>query len=178
MCRWSRWHHSDFSIESGRIVYRWCVNKLLERSDLGPRLAGQGDDTGRMVTTTGDTRSELVDALVVADASDTGDQIRHAVALFRARGADRHQKRSAVVVLARVLESRRNLLRAELLSKDEDALFMIANKFDIRHQNESQKSDYDEAFLDWMFWWYLATIELTDRLALRGQPAAQPSERA
>ncbi|WP_143532064.1 hypothetical protein [Saccharothrix sp. ALI-22-I] len=131
-----------------------------------------------MVTTTGDTRSELVDALVVADASDTGDQIRHAVALFRARGADRHQKRSAVVVLARVLESRRNLLRAELLSKDEDALFMIANKFDIRHQNESQKSDYDEAFLDWMFWWYLATIELTDRLALRGQPAAQPSERA
>jgi hypothetical protein len=42
-------------------------------------------------------------------------------ALFRARGADRHQKRSAVVALANVLEERHSLLKAELPSKDEDA---------------------------------------------------------
>lgn len=34
-------------------------------------------------------------------------------------------------------------------------------------QNEAQKSDYGEAFLDWVFWWLLATIELIDRLASR-----------
>lgn len=160
------WHHSDFSIEAGRRVYRWQVNKLLAQSDLGLRLAEEGEDIGRMVTVTADARHELVDALVATEG-ETGDQIRHAVALFRARGADRHQKRSAVVTLARILEGRRDLLQTKLLRKDEGALFMIANQFDLRHQNEAQKSDYDEAFLDWVFWWYLATIELTDRLASR-----------
>lgn len=161
------WHHSDFSIETGRTVYRWRVNKLLGQSDLGLRLADEGDDLGRMVTMTVDSRQELVDGLVAGDDGESSDQIRHAVALFRARGADKHQKRSAVVVLARILENRRSLLQARLLSKDEGALFVIANQFDLRHQNERQRSDYDEAFLDWVFWWYLATIELIDRLASR-----------
>ncbi len=26
---------------------------------------------------------------------------------------------------------------------------------------------YDEAFLDWIFWWYLGTVELTNRLINR-----------
>lgn len=161
------WHHSDFSIETGRTVYRWRVNLLLEQSDLGLRLADEGEDVGRMVTVTADSRHELVDGLVAGEDGESSDQIRHAVALFRARGADKHQKRSAVVVLARILENRRNLLQTRLLSKDEGALFTIANQFDLRHQNERQRSDYDEAFLDWVFWWYLATIELIDRLAAR-----------
>lgn len=161
------WHHSDFSIESGREIYRWRVNALLRQSNLDLILADGGEDVGRLVTVTTDARSELVEALVSNDSTDPGDQVRHAVALFRARGADRHQKRSAVVVLARVLESRRDLLRNELLSKDEDALFLIANKFDIRHQNQAQRSDYDDAFMDWVFWWYLATIELVERLSCR-----------
>lgn len=161
------WHYSDFSVETGRTVFRWRVNQLLRQSDLGLRLADEGEDIGRMVTVTEDSRSELVAALVTGDDGDAGDQVRHAVALFRARGADRHQKRSAVVALARVLENRRSLLKAELLSKDEGALFQIANQFDLRHQNEAQKSDYDDAFLDWVYWWYLATIELTDRLVAR-----------
>jgi len=29
------------------------------------------------------------------------------------------------------------------------------------------KASYDPVFLDWVFWWYLATIELTDRLLRR-----------
>ena len=66
-----------------------------------------------------------------------------------------------------VLEERRPFLKAELVSKDEGTLFMIANQFAIRHRNEAQRADYDYAFLDWLFWWYLATIELTDRILAR-----------
>ncbi len=47
------------------------------------------------------------------------------------------------------------------------ALFHIANKFAIRHQNEQQLADYDPAFLDWVFWWYLGTVELTNRIIIR-----------
>jgi hypothetical protein len=161
------WHHSHFSLETGRAVYRWRVNQLLERSELGLRLADEGEDVGRMVAATDDARRELVEAMLARNDGEVGDQVQHAIALFRARGADKHQKRSAIVALGYVLEDRRKLIKSELLAKDEDALFMIANKFNLRHQNESQRTDYDPVFLDWVFWWYLGTIELTDRLAAR-----------
>lgn len=74
--------------------------------------------------------------------------------------------RSAIVALHLVLEERRKLLKESLLRKDEAALFQIANEFDLRHGRE-QQSDYDPMFLDWVFWWYLATVELTDRLLTR-----------
>ena len=41
------------------------------------------------------------------------------------------------------------------------------------------RADYDPAFLDWVFWWDLATVELTDRiLALEDKRASRrtPSE--
>ncbi len=30
-----------------------------------------------------------------------------------------------------------------------------------------QQADYDPAILDWIFWWYLATVELTNRIISR-----------
>ena len=73
--------------------------------------------------------------------------------------------------MARILENRRELLKVELFSKDEGALFAIANGFDLRHRRADQRGDYAEDFLDWIFWWYLGTIELADRFLRRqGQP--------
>lgn len=160
------WHYSEFAIEPARRLYRWEINRLLERSTLAFRLAEGGEDVGRLVAVTDDARAELVSAVVErGDAS--GDRVRHALALFRARGAGDLDKRSAIVTLAGVLEERRDLLKEQLTRKDEGALFQIANEFALRHQGSSQRADYDVAFLDWVFWWYLATIELSDRLIER-----------
>ena len=104
--------------------------------------------------------------LATPSPADRG-AVEHAVALFRARAAGREDKRSAVMALARILEDRRALLKVELLNKDEGALFTIANGFDVRHRRADQRGDYAEAYLDWIFWWYLATLELTDRLLHR-----------
>jgi hypothetical protein len=41
---------------------------------------------------------------------------------------------------------------------------MVANGFRTRHRDGLQKVDYPPAFLDWMFWWYLATVELNEQL--------------
>lgn len=174
------WHHSDFSIETGRTIYRWRVNQLLDRSDLGLQLADDGDDAGRLVAVSDQAREDLLHTMLERHENETGDQLRHAVALFRARGADRQQKRSAVVALGSILEERRALIRSTMMSKDEDALFLIANKFNIRHQNSAQQKDYNPAFLDWIFWWYLATIDLTDQISARDSatvpavPSADP----
>ncbi|ALU73645.1 hypothetical protein H351_32360 (plasmid) [Rhodococcus erythropolis R138] len=160
------WHREEFDIETGRTVYRWRVNKIFERSDSGLRMAEDGEDVGRLVTVTDGARTELVDAVVNrADKEPTTDQVRHALALFRGRGADRNLKRSAVATLALVLEERRHGVLADAMTKtDRGALFEIANGFHVRHQRADQKRDYDEFYLDWIFWVYLASIELTNRV--------------
>ena len=131
------------------------------------RLADQGEDLGRLVTVADDAREALIDKLLDQHADATVDKVAHAIALFRHRGATFEDKRSAAIALAGILEDRRSLLKAELITKDENALFQIANSFAIRHQNPAQQSDYGEAFIDWIFWLYAATVELCDRLLAR-----------
>jgi hypothetical protein len=154
-------------------LYRWKVNELLARTDLGLRLADTGPDTGRLVHVPGDDRDRLVtQALATPDATGW-PTVEHAVERFRSRTASREDKRLAVVALAGLLEERQQQLRpAGLLRKDEDALFNIANNFNLRHRNARQQSDYSEDFLEWLYWWYLATVELTDRLLTRPAAAA------
>jgi hypothetical protein len=69
------------------------------------------------------------------------------------------------------------LFKTSLFSGDEDALLTIANRFDLRHSNEKQHTDYDPAFREWVFWWYLATVDLTNRLLAHqsGQPSPAPT---
>jgi hypothetical protein len=145
------------------------MNKILAASDIPLKLADQGEDTGRLVHLVEDDRAVLVDRALQSAEPAVREQVQHAIALFRSRNATAQDKRSAVVALAHVLERRHSLLKAELLRSDEGALFRIANEFAIRHENEKQRSDYDLVFLDWVFWWYLATIELTDRLLQRNR---------
>jgi hypothetical protein len=166
------WHYNDFALKPGRRLYRWRVNRLLDRSDVGLQLASNGEDEGRLVAVTDDARTELAEKMAARQDEWTGDRVRHALALFRRRGASEHEKRSGVIALALVLEERRQLLKDRLDRKDEGALFQIANTFAIRHQRADQLSDYDPAFLDWIFWWYLATIELSDRLIARSSEVA------
>ncbi|MGH9262578.1 MAG: hypothetical protein ACRD08_22195, partial [Acidimicrobiales bacterium] len=173
--RWNNcgWHVFDLDRRSGQRVYRWKVNDLLGRSEVPYRLAEAGEDIGRLVAVTGDARDDLAATMAARTDRDTAGDVRHALKLFRARAATEQDKRSAIVALAGMLEERRQLLKAELLTKDEAALFQIANQFAIRHHNGQQKADYDPVFLDWVFWWYLATIELTDRILDRQAGSTQ-----
>ncbi len=160
-------HYGHFSTAIGRRVYRHMVNRVLSRSDLGLVLADEGEDRGRLVTVTDEARTELARAMTKRSDVGTGDDVRHAIALFRARGAGVPEKKSACIALAGVLESRRVLLKAGMLSKDEGLLFSLANSFGIRHQNGQQHDTYDPIFLDFVFWFYLAATELSDRLMAR-----------
>jgi hypothetical protein len=159
------WHYSAFDIEAGRVAYRWRTNQILERFKVGLRLAEEGEDIGRLVAVTDDARMDLVETITTREEGEATEQVRHAVALFRQRGADRNQKRSAINALALILEERRyNVLTEALANSDRGALFDIANNYHIRHQRADQKRDYDDFYLDWIFWVYLASIELTNRI--------------
>lgn len=160
------WHPTDYDRASGQSLYRWRLNRVLEASTLGLRLAGEGDDIGRMVRVLPGGLDDLV--VELADEAVTGDpSVPHAIGLFRKHGATREDRRSAVRELADVLEGQRALLKKELFSKDEGALFQIANSFDIRHRGSSQQNDYRDEYLDWVFHWYLATVDLVRRVSQR-----------
>ncbi|MFD4444875.1 hypothetical protein ACFWPK_34380 [Nocardia sp. NPDC058519] len=158
------WHWKTFTPRPAQILYRWTVNRLLERHGISLRLAKSGEDAGRLVYEVDDTRAGLVDAVLATPDPARKASVAHAVALFRSRSSGVEEKRSACVVLAGLLEERRDLLKEKLLSADEGSLFLIANKFAIRHRKADQQANYDSAYLDWLFWWYLATVELTDKL--------------
>jgi hypothetical protein len=175
------WHYSGFVTGPARRLYRWRVNRLLGASMLNLRLADSGEDVGRLVRVEPTGLDELPERALRATTPETVDRLAHAIALFRSRNATVEERRSAVIVLAGILEERRDLLRTELLKSDEGALFQIANGFAVRHQRADQRGDYDPAFLDWLFWWYLGTVELTGQLLARqesGRPrqAGQPPQ--
>jgi len=160
------WHPSGFDRTSGQALYRWRVNQVLTNSVLDVRIADSGEDVGRMVRVAPEELSQLVEDVLDAPGG-AGSEVAHAIALFRSRSSTRQERRSAVVALARVLEDRRSLLKKELLSKDESDLFLIANRFDLRHKGADQQSDYADEYLEWIFYWYLSTVRLTDQLLSR-----------
>lgn len=83
---------------------------------------------------------------------------------LRSRG-DIDERKAAVRDLADVLEFRRDEVKVAMLSADESALFNIANKFAIRHDNREQRGDCDKAaWLSWSFYVYLATIHAVERV--------------
>lgn len=166
------WHPSGFNRRSGQALYRWRMNEVLNNSVLDVRIADAGEDIGRMVRVAPHDLGELVDD-VLNEPGPERDELAHAIALFRSRSSTREERRSAVVGLARILEGRRALLKEELLTKDEGDLFSIANRFDLRHKRADQKADYADEYLEWIFYWYLSTVRLTDQLLTRqeGAPA-------
>jgi hypothetical protein len=166
------WHYGNFAARPARRLYRWRVNRLLGSSKLGLRLAEEGEDQGRLVRVEPTGLDDLPEKALQVATQETVDRVQHAIALFRSRTAGVEERRSAVITLAGILEERRDLLKAELLSKDETALFQIANQFAVRHQGDRQRGDYDPVFLDWLFWWYLDTVQLTDQLLARQAPGS------
>jgi hypothetical protein len=163
-------HPTRFSRSTGQALYRWQINTVLDGTTLDLRLAESGEDLGRMVRIAPTGLHDLLEQAAASAPDGVSNDVAHAIALFRAAHNSREQRRSAVVALAGILEQRRGVLKEKLLSKDEGALFLIANQFDIRHRGADQRADYDDAYLEWVFYWYLATIELTNKMLSMQNP--------
>ncbi|MEU8251614.1 hypothetical protein [Nonomuraea sp. NPDC048916] len=158
------WHYSEFHAVPARMLYCWKINPILRSAGIDYELAAEGEDRGRLVAVTDDARAQLVHQVLNTPVPGVKERIDHAIALFRSRATSSESKRSAIVALAGILEERRQLIRDDLGRPDEGALFEIANRYDLRHRRADQHGDYDPLFLDWIFWWFLATVELTNRL--------------
>ena len=164
-------HFNKFSTMTGRRIYWWRANAILAQCQVPFAIESAGPDAGYVVERVDIARSDLARRAVTDVPTKTKDEIEQAISLFRRHGATRDDKRAATVSLCRILENLRPEMKMHLLTQDERDLFCIANRFDLRHKNANQKDDYGVEMLDWIFWIYLATIELMH--ALRRRPASQ-----
>jgi len=164
------WHCSEFDREQGQLEYRQNLNRFLRAYDSGFELSEQGQ-----VLALSPTGFEpLLDAPIPhADTENVTARVDAAIQKFRRHRASVEDQRDAVRNLADVLEFLRPKIKEVLVSKDEQALFEIANNFGIRHHREDQKVGYDKAiWLSWVFYFYLATIHAAVRLIKKANGVA------
>lgn len=166
-------HPDSFSKPLGQALYRWKINGILDESQLSFRISTTGGDIGRIVKVTGESASAVIQHALEAPMGSDASRVDHAIAVFRSRNRTPESLRDAIVNLAGILEHHRSLIKSTLTSNDENDLFNIANNFDLRHHGSNQKGDYDEAFSEWIFQWYLATVTLV-RHQITTLEAAQP----
>lgn len=166
------WDNSETSRWRGQEIYRWEVNRVLEKSELPYVIVSHGADAGYVAERFEADFADLANELMEIDNDGLKNRIDIAIALFRNRSGGRESKNSACVKLAGILEERGKILKENLDKPDERDLFKIANNFALRHRRDNQKDDYAPEFLDWIFWTYMATISLTEKLIKRDSPTS------
>jgi len=163
---WSNcgWHYQEFDPVPAQALFRQRMNRTL-MNYLGGFQINEG---GQVEHTADEGLDQLIDAALPTKDPDIAKRVAGAIALYRNRGRTAEDLRLAVRELFDVLEKLRPEMKEEMLSKDEGALFNIANNFTIRHLNEQQKGEYDSAIWhQWMFYVNLSTIHVITRLVNR-----------
>ena len=155
------WHTSDYNKEIGRENYRMKINKILKEYDKGYQLSLDGE----IIEITPKGFEELVEEIPQTDDPDNIDnRIKTSITKYFRYGSNIDEKKDAIRSLADVLE----YLKKEgcvLASKDDSDLFEIINRYDIRHHNRSQQSDYDvNIWYDWFFYNFLSSINVLLKL--------------
>ena len=160
------WHYDVFDQATGQEELRAAVNDFLG-------LYGDGFEllqSGMVVPSLSPQLSILVsNELPEFDSANVENPVQHAIEVFRKREASNEDRRSAVVELAGVLEFLRPRMPGIIHTKDEGAMFRLANEFGLRHQNKNQRTDYDPLWLNWDFYLFLSTIHVLVRLLIKAK---------
>ena len=147
-------HWETFNKAEGQREYRDAINRVLSHYCRSFELSANGEVL--LKAEAGFDR--IFDAALPISDPKVRDRVDAAVLRFRRHSSTLDDRRQAVRDLADVFEYLRPKVKALLTSKDEGDLFNIANNFGIRHHTELQKSSYDALWLNWMFYFYLATV--------------------
>lgn len=138
-------------------VYRVKINNIISKYGLGYELTTEGYIR--------DLISNGLEILVdseqgVIEDEDSRKKIKDAKNLFLSHKSDDVKKWAAITLLGGVLEKRQKTGKLNLYKKDENELFEVLNRFNIRHNRPDQISDYDkEVFYPWIFYNLLSALD-------------------
>ena len=153
----------EANYDLGKYEWREEFNKHLPHLEIPYTLTAEGN-IEELPSSKG--LKNLVQNPTSHDSPETiDDRINHACALFLKSNTTLNEKRDALKNLADVLELLRKDLKSYIPNNEEQRLFEIANTFGIRHHNDQQRTDYNRGvYYYWIFYCYLATIDLLARL--------------
>jgi hypothetical protein len=157
------WHDQDFTPEPARGQFIQRVNKILGRYGDGWEMKPSFEIVERAPV---GMEGLLKIKLPEGTEAEIRRRLNAAVDKYRRRSSSRDDRRDAVRDLGDVLEPLRKQA-SKYLRKDETDLFNILNNFDLRHNNETQKKDYDPVWLSGLFYHYLAMIHVLTHLLER-----------
>lgn len=167
-------HWTTFNKAEGQNEYRKRVNRVLSLHEKRFELSASGE----VLLKAESGFDRIFDAVLPISDPKVRDRVDAAVLRFRRHNSTIDDRRQAVRDLADVFEYLRPKVKALLTSKDEGDLFNIANNFGIRHHTDSQKTNYDAVWLNWIFYFYLATVHaLVRKIGKDAARMAMPQNR-
>src|SRR5580658_3326618 len=168
-------HWETFNKAEGQKEYRERIDRVLSHYEKSFELSASGEVL--LKAEAGFDR--IFDADLPTSDPKVRDRVDSAILRFRRHSSTLDDRRQAVRDLADVFEYLRPKVKALLTNKDEGDLFNIANNFGIRHHNELQKTSYDAVWLNWMFYFYLATVHtLVRKIGKVATVATAPRKRS
>ena len=157
----------DYDEEAGKKEFRQKINLILADYRDGYELS----EGGEILALASGGLEQILDAEVPHyDEQNVDVKVREAIRKWRNRHLDMLERREAIKTMADVFEwlKKTGNLKGVLSSKDESAIFNIANNFALRHHDPKQKKEYDkDIWYAWMFHFYLATYHAVIRLIKR-----------
>jgi hypothetical protein len=164
------YHYSTFDTLKGQEEYRKEVNEIIADYESGYVL--NSDGIIQYLLTPG--LNELTMANIPSETGEENkidNKIERAIAKYRDRHSTIADRREAIRELADVLEYLKSTLDDNMTTDDEKELvkiqknlFNIANNFLIRHNNDTQKDNYNPLWMSWIFYLYLSSIHLLLRI--------------
>jgi hypothetical protein len=156
------WHYNTFDKIAGQKEFRDKINDILCDYQDGYELS----ENGEILEQAEQGLDLLFEAnLPTYDPENVEKRVEAAIIKFRRYRSSLNDRRDAIKNLVDVIEFLKPKIQQIITSKDESDLFNLANNFGIRHHNQKQKTDFEQAiWYSWMFYYYLATIHACLRL--------------
>ncbi len=152
---WNYSDYLDYDDEAGQEEFRKKTNIFLSEFKIGYELT----NAGTILAKGTDGLQYIIDAEIIPyDEIHVDSKVRDAITKWRNRNLSLSEKKEAIRELADVFEWLKKTKNLEnvLNSKDEAAIFNLANNFGIRHHNPNQKTNYDlTIWYSWIFHFYL-----------------------
>ena len=145
----------EYNVQEAQEEYRQEINSQLKDYNEGYEI----DKNGNVVRLVQNGFLQLIEKEPPTEDEDIKQRIDQAIKNYRKRNSTLLERKESVRHLADILEKLRPKIKEKITNKDDDDLFNIINNFGIRHNNDRQKTKYDESiWISWMFYYYLATV--------------------
>lgn len=158
------WDYLSYDKKEGEKDFIEYINYVLNNYKEGFELSKNGE----ILSLGSDGLQQILRAEIIPyDENNVDKKVEYAINKWRKRGSTLQDRKEAIREIADVFEwlKKNKDIEKVLNNKDDSDLFLLANKFHIRHHNQDQKSNYDKnIWYSWMFHFYLATYHAVIRL--------------